>query len=159
MQNYIFIQEQRFTGRCQVLVEKDELSLESRLPKFSLQPIVENAFEHGLQKKEGRWLVEIRVKRIRNYILIAVQDNGVGLNEEKLSDIRKELRSGNENNAISFEDEQSGKRKGIGLKNVDSRLKLHFGERYGIRIFSELGKGTLVLFVLPVLDKEELEDV
>jgi two-component system sensor histidine kinase YesM len=161
MQNYIFIQEQRFMGRCQVIVEMDEISLESRLPKFTLQPIVENAFEHGLQKKEGSWLVEVRVRRVRNQILIAVQDNGVGLDEEKLSNIRKGLHSGNEINLkyAEYEDEQSGKRKGIGLKNVDSRLKLHFGERYGIRIFSKQGKGTLVLFVLPVLEKEGLEDV
>jgi two-component system sensor histidine kinase YesM len=159
MQNYIFIQEQRFTGRCEVLVEKDEMALDNLLPKFTLQPIVENAFEHGLQKKEGSWLVEVRVKRIRNQILIAIQDNGVGLDEEKLLNIRKGLRFGNESHLKSLEEELSGKRKGIGLKNVDSRLKLQFGDRYGIRIFSKIGKGTLVLFVLPVLEKEEIEVV
>ncbi|HEY0829385.1 MAG TPA: sensor histidine kinase [Bacilli bacterium] len=159
MQNYIFIQEQRFTGRCQVIVEKDEMSLESRLPKFTLQPIVENAFEHGLQKQEGSWLVEVRVKRIRSRILIAVYDNGVGLDGEKLAHIRKELGSGSDNNPKFHNDEQSGIRKNIGLKNVDSRLKLHFGERYGIRIFSRPGMGTLVLFVLPAMEKEKLEDV
>ncbi|WP_246303288.1 sensor histidine kinase [Paenibacillus plantarum] len=159
MQNYIFIQEQRFTGRCQVVVEKDDLPSECRLPKFTLQPIVENAFEHGLHKKEGSWLVEVRIKRIRNQILIAVQDDGIGLDEEKLGLIRIGLRSGNENNSKFSEDEQSGIRKGIGLKNVDSRLKLHFGERYGVRIFSKLGKGTIVLFILPIQEKEEFEDV
>jgi two-component system, sensor histidine kinase YesM len=159
MKNYIFIQEQRFTGRCNVVVHNDEQSLENWLPKFTLQPLVENAFEHGLQKKEGSWLIEVRVKRVRNQILIAVQDNGVGLDEEKLLNIRNGLRFGNESHVKSLEEELSGKRKGIGLKNVDSRLKLQFGERYGIRIFSKIGKGTLVLFVLQVLEKEELEDV
>ncbi|QGQ93986.1 sensor histidine kinase [Paenibacillus psychroresistens] len=155
MQNYIFIQEQRFAGRCQVLVANDEASYENRLPKFILQPIVENAFEHGLQRKEGQWSVEVRVKQIRNRLLIAVQDNGIGLGAEKLSDIRKGLRFGNEHNPSFSDKEQSGKRKGIGLKNVDTRLKLHFGEHCGIRIYSKQGEGTIVLFMLPIQTRGE----
>lgn len=159
MQNYIFIQEQRFSGRCQVIVANDEASSDCLLPKFTLQPIVENAFEHGLQSKEGSWLVEVRIKRIRNRMLIAVWDSGVGIEEDKLAAIRKDLRSGSESNAGLPEKEPSGRRRGIGLKNVDSRLKLHFGARSGIRIFSKKGAGTIVLFRLPGKDKGESEDV
>ncbi len=158
MENYIFIQEQRFTGRCQVVVECEEIVLANKLPKFILQPLVENAFEHGLQKKEGKWSVEIRIKRVGKRILIAVQDDGVGMEEEKLNQIRTELSSGNDNIRMADE-EQSGTRKSIGLNNVNSRMKLHFGERSGIRMYSKLGKGTLVLIVLPILDKEELHRV
>ncbi|BBI35416.1 sensor histidine kinase [Cohnella abietis] len=159
MQNYIFIQEQRFTGRCQVIVNNDETSLEYRLPKFTLQPIVENAFEHGLQSKAGSWSVEVRIKQIRNRILIAVMDSGVGLDEDKLREIRHDMQSGNESNINLPDKEPSGRRKGIGLKNVDSRLKLHFGERSGIRIYSRKGMGTIVLFKLPMKVKGGFEDV
>jgi two-component system sensor histidine kinase YesM len=159
MQNYIFIQEQRFSGRCQVVVANEEASLDCRIPKFTLQPIVENAFEHGLQSKAGSWSVEVRIKRIRNRILIAVWDSGVGLEEDKLAEIRKDLYSGSESNAGLSEKEPSGRRKGIGLKNVDSRLKLHFGERSGIRVFSKKGAGTIVLFRLPGQAEGEPEDV
>jgi two-component system sensor histidine kinase YesM len=92
-------------------------------------------------------------------MLIAVWDSGVGLEEDKLAAIRKDLRSGSESNAGLTEKEPSGIRKGIGLKNVDSRLKLHFGERSGIRIYSKKGAGTIVLFRLPRKAKGEPEDV
>jgi len=159
MQNYLFIQEQRFIGRCQVVLEYEKMSSENMLPKFTLQPIVENAFEHGLQKKEGNWSVEIRIKRIGKRIFIAVQDDGVGMEEEKLNQIRKELRSGTDKNTRFADEDQSGIRKSIGLKNVDSRMKLHYGERSGLRIYSKQGKGTLVLIVLPILEKEVLHHV
>lgn len=150
MQNYIFIQEQRFIGRCQVRVKNDEASMSCRLPKFTLQPIVENAFEHGLQSKAGSWSVEVRIKKVGNRILIAVLDDGVGMNEGKLDEIRTRLCAGNESSSNSSDKDQGGGRKGIGLKNVDSRLKLHFGERCGIRINSKKGKGTIVFFIMPI---------
>ncbi len=149
MQNYIFIQEQRFEGRCHIVIEHDEASLECRLPKFTLQPIVENAFEHGLQSKSGSWAITIRIKQVRGRILIAVQDDGIGLEADKLHAIRASLAAGSEQVSVRSEQEFGGKPRGIGLRNVDSRLKLHYGEKSGIHICSRKGHGTIVLFILP----------
>lgn len=159
MNNYIFIQKNRFIGRCSVDVSYDETILGSKLPKFTLQPIVENAFEHGLQKKEGSWKVNIRIKHIGKRVCILVRDNGIGLSKEHLDQVRSELYSG-----VPIMTDRSGmngekKRRGIGLRNVNARLKLQFGSDFGARIFSSQGTGTLVVLVLPVMEKEVAENV
>lgn len=159
MQNYIFIQEHRFVGRCTVTVSMDETVLDSKLPKFTIQPIVENAFEHGLQQKEGAWKVEIRIKRIGNRIGIMVKDDGVGLAEERLRQVRAELQGGLAIKGDWTGPDGSRKRRGIGLRNVNARLKFQFGNGYGARIFSKPKAGTLVLLVLPVSKGEDGADV
>ncbi|MCL4516315.1 MAG: sensor histidine kinase [Firmicutes bacterium] len=159
MQNYIFIQEHRFAGRCTVTVSMDETVLDSKLPKFTIQPIVENAFEHGLQQKEGAWKVEIRIKRIGNRIGIMVKDDGVGLAEERLRQVRAELQGGLAIKGDWTGPDGSRKRRGIGLRNVNARLKFQFGNGYGARIFSKPKAGTLVLLVLPVSKEEDGADV
>lgn len=156
MQNYLFIQEQRFTGRCKVQVSTDRAALPAMLPKFTLQPIVENAFEHGLQRKEGSWNADIRVKRIGSRICILVKDNGVGLAEERLRELRAELREGIVH--LSNGAGRTGKRRGIGLRNVHSRLRLHFGKGSGVKIFGKPGAGTLVVLVIPVSDSDVEDD-
>ncbi|RKP49989.1 sensor histidine kinase [Cohnella endophytica] len=149
MRNYLFIQELRFTGRCTANVTIDESALACKLPKFTLQPIVENAFEHGLQRKEGKWALEVRVKRIGGRIALLVKDEGVGMTAERLNALREEMNGGV--SRASGDEARNGpkSRKGIGLLNVDSRLKLQFGERYGVRLFSNAGTGTLVVILLP----------
>ncbi|SDO78222.1 two-component system, sensor histidine kinase YesM [Paenibacillus sp. yr247] len=151
MRNYLFIQEQRFIGRCKVILSVDETALDTKLPQFILQPIVENAFEHGLQRKEGAWNVEVRVKQIGNRIILLVKDEGVGLAVDKLHEIRVHLE--NDISALDVRLEEAAelprKRKGIGLKNVDTRLRLQFGNGYGVRIFSKEGAGTIVMMTLP----------
>ncbi|HEX7713038.1 MAG TPA: sensor histidine kinase [Bacillota bacterium] len=159
MRNYLFIQEQRFAGRCTVAVTVDETVLDSRLPKFTLQPVVENAFEHGLHGKEGAWKVEIRVRRIRSRICLMVKDQGVGIPTEQLRRLRAELQGGPAQKESRKPEDGPKKRKGIGLRNVAARLKLQFGETYGVRIFSRPGVGTLVLMVLPVFQQEGGADV
>ncbi|MDG0814199.1 sensor histidine kinase [Cohnella rhizosphaerae] len=91
--NYLFIQERRFAGRCTIELDADPAALEGRLPKFTLQPIVENAFEHGLQRKPGSWRLAIRIRRIGGRIVMLVLDEGAGMQADELSRIRAELRS------------------------------------------------------------------
>src|SRR5690606_23734420 len=91
MRNYLFIQEQRFAGRIMVDLDIDESALASMLPKFTLQPVVENAFEHGLQRKEGAWRMQVRIRRIRSRIVVLVKDEGVGMTGEQLRRLREEL--------------------------------------------------------------------
>lgn len=153
MRNYLYIQEQRFADRCCMHVSTDERALTARLPKFTLQPILENAFEHGLQRKEGKWNIEIRIRLIGKRVYIFIKDDGVGVDEQRLSDLRSDLRDGRlapraRNNDVS-------KKRGIGLRNVHARLKLQFGRGCGIRIFSKTGVGTLVVLVMAAVTQEE----
>ncbi|SEC42335.1 sensor histidine kinase [Paenibacillus sp. GP183] len=153
MRNYLFIQEQRFAGRCTVIVSTDESPLSCLIPKFSLQPLVENAFEHGLQRKEGAWKIEIQVKQISSRIAVLIKDGGVGIEPDKLQQLRMDLQGGLSLKTIVEKQDEPRKRKSIGLSNVQARLKLQFGEQYGIRIFSKVDVGTLVVMSLPISRK------
>jgi two-component system sensor histidine kinase YesM len=139
VRNYLLIQENRFAGRCEIDIQTDPAVLGSPVPRFTLQPIVENAFEHGLQQKTGSWRVRVRCSARRLGTMVAVEDNGSGMDRDSLSALRHNLgRSQTQAGSTS-----------IGLRNVDTRLRLHFGEQTGVRVRSTLGEGTVVLFVLP----------
>lgn len=92
VRNYVFIQENRFLGRCTVVMEADEFSRFSLLPRFTLQPLVENAFEHGLQPQRGPWKLIIRIRTIGSRTVFMVKDEGVGMAPERLG--RSVLRLG-----------------------------------------------------------------
>lgn len=168
--NYLFIQERRFAGRCEIELRSDPEALDGRLPKFTLQPVVENAFEHGLQRRPGAWRLDIRIRRVGGRIVLLVRDAGAGMTADELRRVRAELRAGNEQRrgagrapagaapaaalGQSRPDGPQPEREprrgsGIGLRNVDARLKLQFGPRYGLRVWSEAGSGTLVAIVAP----------
>src|SRR5690606_7212117 len=135
--NYLFIQEQRFAGRCVVTVHADDGAGEARIPKFTLQPIIENAFEHGLQGKEGEWRLGVRAKVIGRRLVLMVKDGGVGMEPGKLKALRREIASGARPSSSASE---AGKgRRGIGLANVHGRLTIRYGGRYGVRLFSTKG--------------------
>ncbi|WP_138752080.1 sensor histidine kinase [Paenibacillus sinopodophylli] len=157
IRNYLFIQEQRFAGRCTVKMEYDGTVAGIELPRFTLQPLVENAFEHGLQPKEGNWEILIRVSVRQNDCMIMIKDNGAGMDKARLSAIRNKLR---ESFTIREEppDDAKGKprsSKGIGLMNVNARLKLHYGKRASLRIFSRSNQGTIIAIKLPVPRRED----
>ncbi len=147
--NYLFIQEQRFVGRCSVKVEAEEGTGGVDIPKFTLQPIVENAFEHGLQGKQGEWALEVRARLIRGRLVLMVRDDGVGMGADKLVLLRKELASGERTSASAAGSEENRSRRGIGLSNVHGRLAIRYGRRYGVRLFSAVGRGTLVVLTMP----------
>jgi two-component system sensor histidine kinase YesM len=161
MRNYLYIQENRFTGRCTVALTLEEAALGSLIPKFTLQPLLENAFEHGLQRKEGAWRIEVRVKRLVASIAIIIKDEGIGIRRDRLLELRAELAEGARPASSQAVLEQSRKRKGkgIGLKNVDTRLKLQFGSGSGVRLFSSPGGGTLAAVKLPIQNSGGKEHV
>jgi two-component system, sensor histidine kinase YesM len=157
IRNYLYIQEQRFAGRCTMTVHAEQDTMTSRLPKFSLQPLVENMFEHGLQRKEGTWHLTVRMKRIGNRTAVMIGDDGVGMPEERLSQLRSELRSGMTESERGNElgtGPGPKKRRGIGLRNVNARLRLHFGANYGLRLFSKPNGGTMIVMTIPAQHEE-----
>ncbi|MFB5760607.1 sensor histidine kinase [Paenibacillus medicaginis] len=141
LQHYMHIQQKRFSGRLHYTLEVEGEVLQSELPKLSLQPIVENAFAHGLEFRQEDWKLEVSIKRSGAGVLIRIRDNGAGMNPERLSKLRSKLAAGTDGHWASG--------KSIGLINVAARIRMYFGPMYGISISSEQGKGTDVCIRIP----------
>ncbi|WP_235941331.1 cache domain-containing sensor histidine kinase [Paenibacillus puerhi] len=141
VQNYLYIQKQRFTSRITTHMFLEPGVESSAIPKLTLQPIVENAFIHGLEKKTGVWEIHITVKHTVQGIFILIEDNGLGIPAEHLSQLQYRLEA-------QTEPFWSGSER-IGLSNVAARIRMHFGSPYGLSIDSQLGKGTAIRLLLP----------
>lgn len=137
---YVKVQQMRFGDKIQyeehVLKETESL----QVLHFSLQPLVENAIIHGLERQAGPGLLEISTDRLDNQMLITIRDHGVGMSTEQLQSLRERLKSHNENDDSH-----------IGLVNVNERIRLHYGEQYGICLNSVLGEGTTITITMPAL--------
>lgn len=145
--NYFSIQQYRFGEKLSMYVDipDDRYNLlQAECPKLLLQPIVENAIFHGLEEKSEAGLIKILIEKADNELLISVFDNGVGMAEEQLIEINRSL------NRISAGTHGEDKNAGIALKNICRRIKLLFGEQYGIHISSIMGTGTKVDITLPL---------
>ncbi|KJD46403.1 sensor histidine kinase [Paenibacillus terrae] len=140
--HYMRIQQRRFPQRLVFQVETDEQALDVRLPKLSLQPLLENAFQHGLDRKAGAWRVGIRVEIMKEDLCITVCDNGSGMAPDRLEEVRARLEHASEEPIWA-----QGSH--IGLSNVASRIRMNFGVNYGVTIDSEPGIGTRVTIRIP----------
>jgi two-component system sensor histidine kinase YesM len=147
IKDYLLIMDIRYKGKFEIVIEMDESFLEMKSLKMILQPIVENAMYHGLEMKSGvgRLFIHGHISE-HGYMQIDIEDNGVGMTDKQLSDLRKGIRD-DENAELSGTDKQS-----IGLGNINKRLKLQFGSPYGLDVVSEEGKGTKVTVRLPVIE-------
>ena len=154
--NYFFIQQFRFGSRIKLTVVFDDEDVQQllgyRIPKLTLQPIVENCIVHGLECKVGEGNLFINIEQSQSRLLITVRDDGVGMTEQMLTQILRRLST----RSIEYvkRDEHEG---GIALVNVNNRIKLLFGEQYGLTVTSEVGVGTDVLIVLPKSKDEGIE--
>jgi len=140
VETYLLIQNIRFENCIELRVEADEAALPCSIPKITLQPLVENAIVHGiLEKPEGRGRITIRVGRSENppTIEIVVEDDGVGIDAQVLANL---LRKPNA---------PIGTKAGYGARNIDTRIKLTFGENYGLTYRSERGRGTTAVLRFP----------
>jgi two-component system, sensor histidine kinase YesM len=135
-ENYLYIQKLRFQDRIQVDVSLDESISNILIPKFTLQPLVENAFEHGLSKRTHGGKLVIRVLETKEHLEITVWDNGEGMDEEQTESLMEQIR--NHNPLIP------GQNFGIGLKNVNARLRLLFSDGYKFEISSRMKEFTEV---------------
>lgn len=147
VQSYIFIQNQRFHDRITVDMDISEDLMDYLIPKLILQPIIENSFEHGLKEKLGTWILRISGTTSKdNDIVLRVQDNGIGISEKKLFELRQTL----EDTKKVWD---SGEH--IGLPNVNTRIKLRFNKDYGIKVYSDIGKGTTVEIVMKAIKEKK----
>ena len=139
VKNYLMIQHMRFKNKFDYEFDIAEDVLELPSLKLMLQPLAENAIYHGMEFMDGDGLITIKAWREENELYLSVADNGLGMTEDKVEMILTgKSSSGN------------GRGSGIGVKNVNERIKLYFGEAYGLTIDSEPDEGTKVTIHLPV---------
>lgn len=134
---YLKIQQYRFGDRIQYQIMMEDGIEQCKILPLIIQPIVENSIIHGLETKVGTGIIRIAVKRSRDDICISVEDDGKGMTAEQLEAVRQDL------------DRGSLDQTHIGISNVHQRLKLKYGEQYGLTITSEEGKGTFVELRIP----------
>lgn len=152
---YMTIQQFRFNNKFQLKqkIESQNL-LKHKVLNLTLQPIVENAIFHGLENKIGNGEIIISVYSTEKRMIITVSDNGVGIEPEKVNELNDTF----VNTQHPIADSQSTY-SGIALSNVNQRIKLHFGDNYGLKILSTVGIGTDVEVVLPLICDEVEDDL
>ena len=146
MRNYLQIQDIRFPGRFHTKIEVPADVGNCYMLKFLIQPILENSISHGLSDKRTDACIEIRAKQDGEDLYLSIYDNGVGMEEEVCERWNRRLSEGNAE-ASSEEDDDNG----IGLINVNARIKNFYGPRYGLQISSEKGGYTEVTLHLKTL--------
>lgn len=134
LKNYAAIFQMRHSIEFQLSCNVEEDVLQYKIPKLLLQPLAENAIIHGFKGITYKGSVEITSCKKEGFVILCVKDNGVGFNL---------------NSPPEEEDIRKVKFSGIGIKNVDERIKLYFGEKYGLNIISNLGEGTVIEVRLP----------
>lgn len=140
VKSYLQIQQFRYADILEYEIDIPEELGEYSILKLTLQPIVENAIYHGVKQKRGKSKIIIQGSYKENHMLLTVEDNGIGIQEENLKQIRCHLEK--ENPEITD--------KGFGLANVNARIRLNYGKEYGLSIDSTYGVGTKVSMILPV---------
>ena len=143
LEDYIYLQQMRFDGR--ITVEKQILAdpARARLPSFTLQPVIENAFSHGLKACEEGGRILLRVWRQGRMLYVTVADNGKGMTEEELAALSEKMR----------QSEQTGK--SIGLGNIFRRVSMLYPDTGKMQVFSRAGHGTVIRFEIPQGEEEE----
>jgi len=147
--SYLVIQQVRYRDILDYAIEVPKEMDAYLILKMTLQPIVENALYHGIKNKRGKGMIRISGQVQDHAILITVSDNGAGMSREQLEELTKRYKSEAEQ---EMGDEMPGSRSisGYGLYNVEQRIRLFYGEDYGITIESEEGIGTSVTVRIPI---------
>ncbi len=137
--NYLKVQKFRYGEKLSYFINICEIDYDIQIPKFTIQPIVENSIYHGLELKEDNWILNLSAQREGSDLKVTVVDNGIGISEEHLERIK-----------CAVEESDCSQSKSIGLKNIHQRLKLYYGEHYGISIESSLNIGTSITVTIPL---------
>ncbi|CUX35820.1 cache domain-containing sensor histidine kinase [Clostridium sp. C105KSO13] len=144
LKNYCYVMDTRMQDNIQYVYEIDETVLQEEIPRLSLQPLVENALNHGLRSKRGDKFIQIQVKSEAENLTICVADNGIGMDADKFN---KNLKK----NDLKYVEKGDS----IGLHNINARLKMLYGNEYGLWIESVIGEGTKIYMRIPRKKAEE----
>ena len=138
VKSYLEIQKIRYQDIMNYHVDVPSSLFENKIPKLTVQPLVENALYHGIKNKRGGGSIEISGRESSYYFEISVKDNGIGMTEERLAAVRQAVKDGSNDRSVVY-----------GLYNVNARIKLNFGDEYGLTIDSKYEEGTTVTIRLP----------
>jgi two-component system sensor histidine kinase YesM len=143
VKNYLMIQKMRYSDMLDFRLDIQEDIWKFSILKLTLQPIVENALYHGIKNKRRKGFIQIRGHLAKEgHILLEVLDDGIGMTEEKVARLRLQF-----NREVDQQD-------GFGINNVHQRIRLYYGEPYGIEIESEYGIGTRISITIPKRGEE-----
>lgn len=137
LEKYVYINKLRFGGDTNVTFRVSDDCKELLIPKLIIQPFIENAFFHAFSGR-AKGEINIFINKSFNFIVIEIMDNGIGMEVTDINKLKSKKFKG-----------------GIGVKNVDDRIKLIYGEEFGIRLDSEVGYGTIVTIKIPINSKED----
>lgn len=137
---YVKIQKARYEDKFDVVWNIDGAVLDNKITKITLQPLIENAIYHGIKPKKGNGSITVTGCSRDDTNVIEVADDGVGMESEELNLLNSQMKE-------DFIKEDAH----IGLRNVSQRIKLTFGEKYGVTVESRLNKGTVVRIIIPVV--------
>lgn len=138
--SYLKIEKYRYKNQFTYSFDVQEECLPYLCNKITLQPIIENAIYHGVNQMPDEGEIQIRIYQDGEDIVFEIEDNGVGMSEQQCYEIMHR---------------EPGDRIGIGTKNVNDRIKIYFGDNYGLSITSELDEGTCVTIRVPKVEEEE----
>ena len=141
---YMKIQEVRFEGRFRLVINCADELRDYRIPKLSLQPVVENSIKHGLEAKIEGGTISIDVTASQSTLYIVVADDGVGMSIDHLRVVNRKIHK----QIINYQD-SSGTH--LGLENINDRIRMLYGENYGIAVESIEGRGTKVILRMGLL--------
>ena len=144
--SYLQIQEMRYRDILEYDIQLDQVIYKYQILKLTLQPVVENALYHGIKYKRAKGCIHIHGEKEGDIIRLTVRDDGVGMDEDELEQLRQQI-----------EKPCQETEKGFGLANVNERIHMYFGPEYGMKIQSQKGKGTTVEIVIQALLEAPVE--
>ena len=131
----------RYANKILYNVECEEDLLEKEIIKFVLQPLVENYFVHGIRLESDDNKMLIKIKHIKDFIIITIEDNGRGIPKDKLIDLKEKIKNKENDSQM------------VGILNVNQRIKIKYGSEYGLEIDSQEGIGTKITIKLPYIEE------
>ena len=142
-QNYMLIQKHRYTNQFDFEITVDKELKKLMVPKIILQPLIENSIYHGVRYLVDPGIIRITAKKKGDLLYVYIYDNGNGLTEEELKNIWNK---------------KPNKNKGVGIQNVQDRIRLMMGKKFGLRYESKKEEGTTAIITLPVVRNEENDE-
>ncbi|MEC0242885.1 sensor histidine kinase [Paenibacillus dokdonensis] len=138
IQYYLRIQKIRYRDKFDVLIDVEDDLMDMPVLKLLLQPLVENAIIHGIEMKKGKGNITVSGYAMGEDVIFSVSDDGLGMDTERLNEVRNHLKSGAQSTDEIF-----------ALTNVDHRIKHYYGKAYGLQIYSQPNHGTTLEVILP----------
>jgi two-component system, sensor histidine kinase YesM len=145
--SYLEIQKYRFEELFEYTIDIPQRLMGNRILKLTLQPLVENSIQHGFEGIDYMGRIHVRAREEGNNIAFFIEDNGIGIDDEQVA--RFALSGLTSLEEIYAETPETGERRGLGVGNVADRMRIHYGNGYGLILCSATGQGTVIKCLIP----------